>query len=67
VVALALEVTGQAEQATASANHVIAHTPAREARIGTAYCYEVRGRSQLDRDESAASQQAPVGGESGHG
>ena len=106
--ALALEATDQPEQATAIANHVIAHTPAREARIGTAYCYEVRGRSQLDRDESAASQdfshaialhlargrvdrarelskyflptdgegggrggggaqQAPVGGESGHG
>ncbi len=54
--ALALEANDKAEQATAIANHVIAHTPAREARIGTAYCYEVRGRSQLDREEGAASQ-----------
>ncbi len=54
--ALALEANDKADQATAIANHVIAHTPAREARIGTAYCYEVRGRSQLDSDEAAASQ-----------
>ncbi len=54
--ALALEANDRADQATAIANHVIAHTPAREAQIGTAYCYEVRGRSQLDRDEAAASQ-----------
>ena len=54
--ALALEANDRTDQATSIANHVIAHTPAREARIGTAYCYEVRGRSQLDRDEAAASQ-----------
>ncbi|MEI2643187.1 MAG: hypothetical protein V9G10_12910 [Candidatus Nanopelagicales bacterium] len=54
--ALALEREGQIEQATAISNHVIAQTPAREASLGTAYCYEVRGRSQLESDEGAASQ-----------
>lgn len=54
--ALALDATGQADQATAVAEHVIRHTPAREASLGTAYCYEVRGRSRLDQDETAASQ-----------
>lgn len=38
------------------ANHVIANTPAREAGLGTAYCYEVRGNSRLHSDEAAASQ-----------
>lgn len=54
--ALALEHDGQVEHATAIANHVIAQTPTREASLGTAYCYEVRGRSQLESDEAAASQ-----------
>lgn len=31
-------------------------TLAREASVGTAYCYEVRGRLQLEEDEAAASQ-----------
>lgn len=54
--ALAMERCGQAEQAAAIANHVIANTPGREASAGTAYCYEVRGRSRLDDDEVGASQ-----------
>ncbi len=54
--AFALDKCGQPEQATAMANHVIANTPAREAGLGTAYCYEVRGNSRLHSDEAAASQ-----------
>lgn len=54
--ALALEKAGSIDQATDIANNVIAQTPAREASLGTAYCYEVRGRSQLEQDEGAASQ-----------
>lgn len=53
--ALALEATGRAELATSIAGHVIGHAPAREASQGVAYCYEVRGRSQLDQDEASAS------------
>lgn len=54
--AFALDKCGQPEHATAMANHVIANTPAREAGVGTAYCYEVRGNSRLHSDEVAASQ-----------
>lgn len=54
--ALVLESTDRVEQATAIATHVIANTPAREASIGTAYCYEIRGRSRLEQDEAAAGQ-----------
>ena len=54
--ALALDASGKSDQATAIAEHVIAHTPAREANVGTAYCYEVRGRSRLESDEAAAGQ-----------
>lgn len=54
--ALALDATGKSDQATAVAEHVIAHTPAREANLSTAFCYEVRGRSRLSQDEAAAGQ-----------
>ncbi len=52
----ALEQTGQVGRATEIASQVIAQTPAREASLGTAYCYEVRGRSRLNSDEPGASQ-----------
>lgn len=54
--ALALEAAGRSDEATAVARGVIAATPAREASLGTAYCYEVRGRALLDSDEKAAGQ-----------
>ena len=54
--ALALEQAGRVQEATDVADRVIADTPAREASLGTAYCYEVRGRARLDEDEGAAGQ-----------
>lgn len=54
--ALALESTGDLAEAKAIATDVITRTPAREAGIGMAFCYEVRGRSLLERDETAARQ-----------
>ncbi len=54
--AVALEAMGDAELATALAEDVIAATPAREASISTALCYEIRGRSRLRHDEAAAAQ-----------
>ena len=53
---LALEAAGRHDEATAVAAKVIAATPAREASLGTAYCYEVRGRALLASDEKAAGQ-----------
>lgn len=54
--ALALDHVGRTDEATEIAERVIAGTPAREANIATAYCYEVRGRSRLEQDEAGASQ-----------
>jgi tetratricopeptide (TPR) repeat protein len=54
--ALALESGGRVQEATRVAERVISQTPAREASLGTAYCYEVRGRSRLIIDERAAGQ-----------
>ena len=56
VSSLALEQIGHVDRATEIASQVIAQTPAREASPGTAYCYEVRGRSRLDSDEPGAGQ-----------
>lgn len=52
----ALDHCGRTQEATGLAEQVISSTPAREAGVGTAYCYEVRGRSRLAADEAAASQ-----------
>lgn len=54
--ALALEADGRTQEATSIADKVIAGTPAREASLGVAYCYEVRGRAGLATEEEAAGQ-----------
>jgi tetratricopeptide (TPR) repeat protein len=52
--AAALEELGESARATALADEVIAATPAREASVATALCFEIRARSSSD--ESRASQ-----------
>lgn len=54
--AAALLQVGRADAAVPLADQVIEHSKVREAGIGTAYCYEIRGRSRMAEDEVAATQ-----------
>lgn len=54
--ASAMSRIGRDGEAVAMAQHVINNTRAREASIGTAYCYEIRGRSRSAEDEVAGTQ-----------